>query len=289
MPEIEKEGTSPDRILQLVVGRWQDFSSGRSAMRSSSISVLLTGCSSGCPAALARLDEAFFARYSSRRRLLLRWRELSNAWGRVLPEGFVAPLELQRMLTYTPLAVFSHLQAGSPKPSPRRKTEAIASGTSIKTMFQVRNVQTGACNRLSTSGKIHSLSSGVDSSLPQPISKEDVVRSDEDRRPRSPKLSRHFCFSRRGHGVTTEWIIYTKSKTSFKRRKSHRLPVNTSTLAAQTFQKFWSLHRCQYYCRMFFDMSIARPSYRNVSQFPWKTDAILAFSQAALRRTFEPP
>ena len=161
MPEIEKEGTSPDRILQLVVGRWQDFSSGRSAMRSSSISVLLTGCSSGCPAALARLDEAFFARYSSRRRLLLRWRELSNAWGRVLPEGFVAPLELQRMLTYTPLAVFSHLQAGSPKPSPRRKTEAIASGTSIKTMFQVRNVQTGACNRLSTSGKIHSLSSGA--------------------------------------------------------------------------------------------------------------------------------
>ena len=144
MPEIEKEGTSLDRILQLVVGRWQDFSSGRSAMRSSSISVLLTGCSSGCPAALARLDEAFFARYSSRRRLLLRWRELSNVWGRVLPEGVVAPLELQRMLTYTPLAVFSHLQAGSPKPSPRRKTEAIASGTSIKTMFQVRNVQTGA-------------------------------------------------------------------------------------------------------------------------------------------------
>ena len=40
---------------------------------------------------------------------------------------------------------------------------------------------------------------------------------------------------------------------------------------------------------MFFDMSIARPSYRNASQFPWKTDAILAFSQAALRRTFEPP
>ena len=40
---------------------------------------------------------------------------------------------------------------------------------------------------------------------------------------------------------------------------------------------------------MFFDMSIARPSYRNASQFPWKKNAILAFSQAALRRTFEPP
>ena len=40
---------------------------------------------------------------------------------------------------------------------------------------------------------------------------------------------------------------------------------------------------------MFFDMSIARPSYRNASQFPWKMDAILAFFKDALRRMFEPP
>ena len=40
---------------------------------------------------------------------------------------------------------------------------------------------------------------------------------------------------------------------------------------------------------MIFDMSIARPSYLNPSQFPWKTDAILGFSHAAQRRTFEQP
>ena len=98
-------------------------------------------------------------------------------------------------------------------------------------------------------------------------------------------LARRFCFSCWGHGVTTEWNIYTK--TSFKRRKSRS--------ARQFDQHFESSNLSVSQAlvppsmSMFFDMSIARPSYRNASQFPWKTDAILAFSQAALRRTFEPP
>ena len=84
----------------------------------------------------------------------------------------------------------------------------------------------------------------VDSSLRRPIciSKEDFVRltSDADRRPCSPKYSSPFLLSCGGHGVTTEWNIYTK--TSFTRRK-HGLPVNTSR--AQTFHKFWFLRQCQ--------------------------------------------
>ena len=95
-------------------------------------------------------------------------------------------------------------------------------------------------------------------------------------------LARRFCFSCWGHGVTTEWNIYTK--TSFKRRKSRsaRQHFESSNLSVSQVLVPPSMS-------MFFDMSIARPSYRNASPFPWKTDAILAFSQAALRRTFEPP
>ena len=95
-------------------------------------------------------------------------------------------------------------------------------------------------------------------------------------------LACHFCFSCWGHCVTTEWNIYTK--TSFKRRKSRsaRQHFESSNLSVSQVLVPPSMS-------MFFDMSIAGPSYRNASQFPWKTDAILAFSQAALRRTFEPP
>ena len=54
-------------------------------------------------------------------------------------------------------------------------------------------------------------------------------------------LARRFCFSCGGHGVTTEWNIYTK--TSFKR--SQGLPVNTSRAQTFQFHKFWFLRRCQ--------------------------------------------
>ena len=97
-------------------------------------------------------------------------------------------------------------------------------------------------------------------------------------------LARHFCFSRGGHGVTTVKYITLKHRS---REESHDVPVTTSR--AQTFHD--TPFGASIAMSMFFDMSIARPrtSYRNASQFPWKTDAILAFSQAALRRTFEPP
>ena len=73
---------------------------------------------------------SFLDRNSSSLRLLLRWRELS---GDAFFGGFVALQELQHRFTKTPFTVFPKLQEGSPKPFPRRKAEATASGTSIKT------------------------------------------------------------------------------------------------------------------------------------------------------------
>ena len=59
-------------------------------------------------------------------------------------------------------------------------------------------------------------------------------------------LARRFCFSCWGHGVTTEWNIYTK--TSFKRRKSRsaRQHFETELKPFSFTTKFWFLRRCQY-------------------------------------------
>ena len=62
-------------------------------------------------------------------------------------------------------------------------------------------------------------------------------------------LARRFCFSCGGHGVTTEWNIYTK--TSFKRRKSRSARQHFESSNLQ-FHKFWFLRRwrqCSSTCR----------------------------------------
>ena len=59
--------------------------------------------------------------------------------------------------------------------------------------------------------------------------------------------------------------------------------TQTKVLVVRNLARHWSLHQSS----VFFDLSIALPSYRNASHFPWKKDAILAFSQAALCRTFQ--
>ena len=51
-------------------------------------------------------------------------------------------------------------------------------------------------------------------------------------------LARNFCFSCGGHGVTTEWNIYTK--TSFKRRKSRTARSTLRELKPFSFTSFAS-------------------------------------------------